>query len=67
MGPVLQGNANEVVLEIMVMRVATDARQIMLSEEFCERDGFLSWRLIHKIWGFAADLLCDTIKTSGNL
>lgn len=67
MRSILQGNADEVVLEVIVMRIATDARQIMLSQESCERDGFLLWRLIHKVWDFAAALLRNTVKMSGHL
>lgn len=61
MGSVLQGNANEVVVQIMIMRIATDARQIMLSQEFSECNGFFLWRLVHELRIFVADLLCNTI------
>ena len=67
MGSVLQGDADEIVLQIMVLRIATDARQIMLSQEFCDSDSFLLLRLIHKIRVLAADLLCNTVKTTGHL
>ncbi len=67
MGSVLQGNANEVVPQVMVMRVVTDAHQIMSSQELCERNGLLLWRLIPKFRVLAAKLLCNTVKMTGHL
>lgn len=67
MGSIFQGNAHEVVLQIMVMNAITDAHQIVLSQKSCEPDSFLSRRLIDKLCISATELLCEIVKTSGHL
>ena len=67
MRSIFQSNADKVILQIMIMRTTTNARQILLSQEYGKPNGLSFGRLIHEMCVSGAALVCNMVKASGDL